>query len=118
MNVLEDLKQRVAELVPTLEEASREVVVLLQRGDIPRGLAGLRELLEALQHFHEGLEILILADRHSEYGRFATLKAELEAVYPSVLSALEADDTVALADVLEYELAEVLAEHNMETGSD
>lgn len=115
--VLSDLRQRLNELVPTLEEAAREVAALLQQGYVRRGLNGLQEILEALQSFHEGLDVLVLADRDAlPYNGFANLKAKLEQVYPSVLTALEANDTVALADVLEYELAETFAEYGDKAG--
>lgn len=110
-SILDDLRERLEELVPTLEEATREVAALLQQGAVARGLNGLREVLEALQCFHEGLHVLTLADRNTHSG-VAELKDRLEQVYPSVYNALEADDTVALADVLEYELAETFADYN------
>ncbi|MEW6573304.1 MAG: hypothetical protein AB1374_06685 [Bacillota bacterium] len=110
-NVLDDLKQRLDELVTTLEEATREVSVLLQQGNGARGMNGLREVLEALQFFHEGLDVLTLADS-ATYNGLADLKDKLEQVYPSIYNALEADDTVTLADVLEYELAATFANYN------
>jgi hypothetical protein len=116
-HVLSDLRQRLDELVPTLEEATREVAALLEQGYVSRGLSGLREVLEALQSFHEGLVVLMLADRDAlPRNGLVNLKCKLEQVYPSVLAALEANDTVTMADILEYELAETFAEYRDRVG--
>ncbi|HIE13256.1 MAG TPA: hypothetical protein EYP63_07535 [Desulfotomaculum sp.] len=108
--LLEELRQRLEELIRTLATASREVAGLLQEGAVARGLNGLQEVLEAFQHFHRGLDFLLLADGKS-YMFLAALKEKLEARYPLLYEALEAGDTVTLADVLSYEIAETLEDY-------
>lgn len=110
-NALADLRTRLDEIVPTLEEAAREAAALLQQGNLGRGLTGLRDILEALYCFHEGLEVLSLSNGNDFEG-LTDLKGKLEQVYPSLYSAIEAEDTVSLADVLEYELAHTFADYN------
>jgi hypothetical protein len=107
-----EVRRRLDELVPTLELATREVAALLQQGNIRHGLSGLQEVLEALQSFHEGMDFLMSADRHTLSRRgLEDLRSRLEQTYPPVLAAIEANDMVTLADVLDYELAETFAEY-------
>ncbi|MEW6181613.1 MAG: hypothetical protein AB1500_00330 [Bacillota bacterium] len=111
--VLKDLRERLNELIPTLAEAAREVAALLQRGDTGRGLNGLYEVLEALEHFHQGLDLLVKADGSTLYcNGFLGLSEKLEQIYPPVFSALEANDMVTLADILEFELADIFSQYD------
>lgn len=111
-DVLHDLRQKLDALIPTLEQAAREVAALLQQGNLQRGLSGLQEVLEALQSFHEGLDVLVEADDGASHSiKFSGLRQKLNQVYPPVFAALEANDMVTLADILEYELAETFAQY-------
>ncbi|MEW6172111.1 MAG: hypothetical protein AB1510_03465 [Bacillota bacterium] len=116
-DVLKDLRERLNELVPTLEQAAREVAALLQQGNVGRGLNGLHEVLEALQYFHEGLDLLIKADGDALYwSGFSGLREKLDQIYPPVFAALEANDMVTLADLLEFELADTFAQYYSDGG--
>lgn len=100
--------QCLNELVPTLQEVAENTAVFLQEGNLAHGYRELQSLIEALQHFEGGLSFLHTAGFLRDT-RLGHLKEKLHQVYPSILAALQEQDSVRLADVLQYELAQTLA---------
>ncbi|HAG07335.1 MAG: hypothetical protein XD69_0505 [Clostridia bacterium 62_21] len=104
---MKEVVRHLNELVPTLQEAAKATAVLLQEGNFADGYRQLQLLIEALQHFEEGLAFLETAGFIEGTG-LEDLKQRLQRVYPSILAALQERDSVQLADLLEYELAPTL----------
>lgn len=102
---LNNLVGKLRGLVPVLEQGAREVAALLQEDKLPAAFDALRQVIEALQCFHEGLAVLEARGCLAASG-LERLNEQLKEIYPTLLAALEGKDTVALADVLQYELAE------------
>lgn len=100
------------ELVPTIRQAAETVATFFQEGDLGAGYRELSSLLEALEHFEKGLNLLQTVGLLERSG-FADLKVMLDQAYPAILAALENRDSVMLADILQYELAQALAEHRV-----
>ncbi|MGQ9755919.1 MAG: hypothetical protein ACUVRF_08180 [Desulfotomaculales bacterium] len=108
--LIEDVVYRLNELIPTMQQVTEAAAILLQQGNCELGYRELHSLIEALQHFEKGLSLL-QSMGSSSASTFSALKAELDKVYPAILAALEKQDHVLLADVLQYELAPILAAH-------
>lgn len=112
---IEEVVRRLNELVPTLQEVAETTACLLQEGNLTHGYQELQSLIEALQHFEDGLTFLETAGFIGDT-RLGELKEKLHQVYPSILAALQEQDSVWLADVLQYELAQTLASYGSRVG--
>ncbi|MEW5898337.1 MAG: hypothetical protein AB1652_04070 [Bacillota bacterium] len=100
------------ELLDTLQEAVREVYTYLQAGATGRAMQELAAVLEALDHVQGGLtavKTLMPPSAVPAVNRGEITNNPFGHILPEMLQALEARDTVVMADLLEYELEPALA---------
>ena len=103
-----DILKQLKEFLPTLVAAAEEVTALLQQGETARGMRGLAELVTGLQTLERVLDFLCASCR-AELPELEGARGRIEAVFPSLLAAIEEEDPVAIGDVLSYELVPALA---------
>lgn len=99
----------LGQLLGTVQEAVNEVCILFQQGELGRGLQGLCEVIEALQHIQKALDFLTSTVYGEPLGLFDSKQA-IENTFPALLLSLEEHDFVALSDILQYEFQPALSE--------
>ncbi|MBO8129201.1 MAG: hypothetical protein H0Z39_08400 [Peptococcaceae bacterium] len=104
---IEEILRQIREFIPTLSAAAGEVTTLLQQGDVAQGMRGLGELVNGLKELQRVLEFLC-SSFSVELSGLESSRVQIEAVYPSLLTAVEDADPVAISDVLSYELVPAL----------
>lgn len=100
--------KQLGELIKTMEEACSEVSRLLSQGETSRGMQLFSDLTEALQQVKGAFDFLSRAGYAENLG-ITDVANDLQAIFPIMLSRIEDQDYVALADLLEYEMQPVLA---------
>lgn len=100
-NIVESIQQYVERAFPEIKQLADSFYQSSQSGSWDK----LHDLFEAIQWIHESiLSIDREKARPSNWDKFLIIASSFETIFPNMLEALEARDTILIADILTYEI--------------
>ncbi|HHW43391.1 MAG TPA: hypothetical protein GXX25_06190 [Desulfotomaculum sp.] len=105
---LADIALALAELLPFVAIAAREICQLLEEKQVERAMTGLGDLADALESIRHAFVVASDLLPNREYFPFSRALSEMEGVYPLMVQALDEGDLTALCHIMQDRLIPVL----------